>query len=615
MSSQSRKNVLDNPKRVRKIRDRGQQFLPVQPISDKERRNRSQDFSPKRLICTIAGELDRVSHVTYGFGTGSKYIPRPQLLRILNIQRVRELVGILECFRHVADKEELASRIYSGSNSQAPCLMLLAALIGIEEAEDMQKFMSEGISDRCIPMVSQMDEEGTLFCRHHSIVHQCLQDYGRPKKRSDFLDLSYQLSAPFIQGDSDKHHHYILDPGDRLPMRVVRKVEKADSSGDDPLGAINGGNAYGGFSEVYQVQIMEGHYKFSRDEMRHPKGFFALKKLTSHNRQNFVMEVSSLLFSMDQYPKHIHPQHVIHLLATFEVRSDADSTFYLLFDWAQGTLADFWRVNGHLVRDRHHALDIAKQFHEIATALNYVHNERLETVKSLDSSYDSNLYGRHGDIKPQNLLWFKCQHRHGPSSSELILSDFGLGRLNTRISRSKQAGGALDRSPTYRAPEFDLPSPLVSRVSDIFSLGCVFLEYVIWFLKGPRWLEEFPDARTAPDIYDFHSDTFFTISYDNRTGTKVPVLKKVVLDWIQELMDDKNCSWYIHQLLELIRDEMLNPVREERIKSIPLEKKLEKQRRCCEKSPSFYLTSKDEDRELMSTAFESRRSHRGTSTR
>ncbi|OTA94675.1 hypothetical protein M434DRAFT_40840, partial [Hypoxylon sp. CO27-5] len=240
---------------------------------------------------------------------------------------------------------------------------------------------------------------------------------------------------------------------------------------------------------------------------------------------------------------------------------------------------------------------ISQQFYEICKALQCVHNEREETLKSTDTStpargppsrhFDaSDLYGRHGDIKPDNFLWF---HPREPSLDLLALADFGLGRLNTRHSRSNEDPRKLAFTATYIAPEFDLPDGMISRASDIFSLGCVFLEYVTWYLKGFDSVEyDFPNQRIDKDIYGFDSDKFFVIRPNGPGGQQQPFLKPKVKEWITELQHHENSTGYTFQLLEIIRDEMLEPNRNKRIHITPLIKEMYRLRKTCEVNPNFY---------------------------
>lgn len=316
-------------------------------------------------------------------------------------------------------------------------------------------------------------------------------------------------------------------------------------------------------------------------QIRHPDGYFALKKLNpgetdqDDNRESFNMELSSLLFSQDKASG--AQKHLIQVLATFEVLNPAPqhSTWYFLFDWAEGSLSDFWRANPHLVRNDSHVPWLVKQFHGLTKALKCVHNERKQTINafSIKQRVNSNtLYGRHGDISVANFLWF----RSNPFPGVLSLADFGLGRLHRQVSRSERDPRTMARTATYRAPEFDLEEPKISRLSDIFSLGCVFLEYVTWFFLGFQGVETSSEARNEPDIYGFGADTFFTFDKSVPVSDRQFFVKPIVWDLIHSLRDDEKCNTHLSQILNIIGEDMLQPDLSRRINAEKLEKKFRK---------------------------------------
>ena len=332
-------------------------------------------------------------------------------------------------------------------------------------------------------------------------------------------------------------------------------------------------------------------------QSRNPDGFFALKKLNATdedlkaNRNTFNMELSSLLFSEDK--AFSVQEHLIQALATFEVvnPSPQNPTWYFLFDWAKGNLNDFWKNNRRLIKDHDHLPWMARQFHGLTKGLMCVHNERTETIKSFDIHKRANsntLYGRHGDINASNFLWFPSE----PPPGILSLSDFGLGRLHREVSRSIQDPQSLKRTETYRAPEFDLEEKSISRISDIFSLGCVFLEYVIWFFRGFKGIKKCSKDRLELDIHNFTADTFFTFNREVAASERQFFVKPSVRALIKELQNDPDCSTYLSQLLDIIGDEMIEPNPSERINAVRLEIKMELLWRTCRDDPEFY-THKD----------------------
>ncbi|KAI0097137.1 kinase-like protein [Daldinia grandis] len=483
--------------------------------------------------------------------------------------------------------------IYYGSADLQPLLKLLAVFIGIEKLEDFPKCIKEGMSDQCLPMttVDAYDGHRLLFCQHHKTRHTTINEYSRPNVRTQFMQWSYSLIAPYIMCSKQKHSHYHLHADDVFPMPVVEGLQGV--SGQDNRATPT----FGGYSEVYQVRINKSHQR----------GFFALKKLASHDRGIFDMELSSLIFCMDKPTIGNADKHIIQPLVTFEVEGPkgSGSVYYILFDWAEGNLSDFWKKNDHLVGARDHCKWMSRELYLLCLALECVHNAHGEMLKSIDKTtlekellgrpHDTDsLYGRHGDIKPDNFLWFGSPLL-SESLGKLTLSDFGLGKLHTQLSRSNQDPRKIPNTETYRAPEFDLLDGKISRASDIFSLGCVYLEYVTWFLLGSEVVaEEFPAVRSELDIHKFTSDTFFIIRANKQTGKQQPLLKKSVENWIETLQSNKGCSRYLHKFLDLIRDKMLVPERESRIPILLLIKDMDTLCRECERDDSFYLKAKGE---------------------
>ncbi|KAI0600867.1 kinase-like protein [Biscogniauxia sp. FL1348] len=522
--------------------------------------------------------------------------------------KIRMIVDGLSKFKDIPDedKDKLVHRICFG---EEPCWKLLAILINIGKQDDLWAHMNDGVCDRCLPRIlDNSDGDSKLSCSLHT-QHKLIETY-KPRDRHSFSESCHEFIAPYIVCREEQHSHYILRTDDVFPMVAGPAIEKKRlpkelrGTVEHKISKIAG--LYGGFSQVYQVRIDKSHYDFGNLGMPHPEGLFAMKKLNSHSKAEFDLELQSLLFSIHNTRDKRSKDHIIRVLATFEMEESSVNTtnYYLLFDWAEGNLGQFWDKNERLVGDKSHGKWISEKFYEICLALQCVHNERdalsrrhmdilQESLRGTSLNVDD-LYGRHGDIKPDNILWFLKSSQSGRDLGSLVLSDFGLGKLHTQVTRSLSKPNQVPMTATYRAPEFDLPNGLISRASDVFSLGCVFLEYITWYLLGSDVVNnEFPELRTANDIYGFQSDTFFTIENDSTQTEAKPVLKSSVKDWIRKLQANENCSCYLDQLLEIIQDRMLEPVREKRIKIMPLIKEMKKLKDSCERCDSFYLKRKE----------------------
>lgn len=303
---------------------------------------------------------------------------------------------------------------------------------------------------------------------------------------------------------------------------------------------------------------------------------FALKRLHASDKEAFDKELASLIAVKDQ-----RGTHLIKLLTTFSVIEEdgGSEVFYLLFPWAEGNLWKYWEV--HQPKNEQDRISLApwmaQQCYQLARALLCVHNEREHTLQLYEVSTGKNeLYGRHGDVKAENVLYFQAD-------GALVLSDFGLGRLHTKYSRSNSNPKALEKSATYRAPEFDLVDGRISRASDVFSLGCMFLEFVTWYLMGyDAVYDAFPDYRMEEDpTYGFESDTFFKVEGDTAT------IKPKVREWMEMLRRHKKATAYTKQFLDTI-EKTLSPHPKDRIPVGKLVRELDVIRETCARDPSYY---------------------------
>lgn len=94
----------------------------------------------------------------------------------------------------------------------------------------------------------------------------------------------------------------------------------------------------------------------------------------------------------------------------------------------------------------------------LAAGLAYLHSESI----------------RHRDIKPANIL-IKGQH--------VLYTDFGIAKDISQDSTTSSTGPVETKTYMYCAPEVAAERPR-GRSSDVFSLGCVFLEMVTVFLQN-----------------------------------------------------------------------------------------------------------------------------------
>ncbi|KAK1624881.1 kinase-like domain-containing protein [Colletotrichum phormii] len=205
---------------------------------------------------------------------------------------------------------------------------------------------------------------------------------------------------------------------------------------------------------------------------------------------------------------------------------------------------------------------VARQTAGMAAGLARIHEYPGKVDGNMENAVK---YGRHGDIKPENILWFRSSEE---DLGRLVISDFGLGVFNSKRSRSNIPNDSgIGRTPTYRPPECDIEGAMISRSWDIWTLGCVYVEFVTWLLGGWELSEHFAEWRmTTSSIcgQDFKSDIYFDIvevrvpkDDDTSSRSMGAMVKPAVTRWFDGLHNDRGCSQYTHDILRLVQDKML----------------------------------------------------------
>lgn len=265
--------------------------------------------------------------------------------------------------------------------------------------------------------------------------------------------------------------------------------------------------------------------------------------------------------------QHRHP-HLVKLLATFEYQG----AYYLLFPWAKANLRTYWKGTPLPQFSTDTVMWLLRQCKGIASGLLRIHGYQTThdytTEQSLarrgrstsDISIDGRLYGRHGDIKPENILWtdedIMDEERRPCEEGLLLLADFGLMRIHRELTKSLVNPESVTGSPTYEPPELKLHAK-VSRAYDIWSLGCVYLEFLTWLIGGWDELDRFSPARSITGLDGTNDDTFFTLVDVEGSSHRTAVVRGSVQQWINDLDEKPECSDFIHEFLHLISTEML----------------------------------------------------------
>lgn len=246
-----------------------------------------------------------------------------------------------------------------------------------------------------------------------------------------------------------------------------------------------------------------------------------------------------MTFSNDAHP------HLISLLATYQQGND----FYLIFPWAGGDLRSFWQeINPTPRMDPSTITWVAVQCHGIAKGLAEIHKHETEYFRgSVDlphpfapknptnraRSGSLQLFGRHGDIKPQNVLWFAAGDACDNATGVILkITDLGLSEFKTSSNMIYKSPSKMSMTASYRPPECDTSNGEVGQSHDIWSLGCLYLEMVTWLLGGWQLVHDFEKARaaekTASYCYGTTEATFFIVKSISLDGKFTAIVKPTV---------------------------------------------------------------------------------------
>ncbi|KAK5732726.1 hypothetical protein LTR17_010281 [Elasticomyces elasticus] len=429
----------------------------------------------------------------------------------------------------------------------------------------LQEFIALGLTDINLP-VEIRQEGGVYFARTivagdpNKVAKQfgpILRDWTK-KEVEDFSDQQWRFLAPVFNPDSDRFVRY-LDRRQPLPFTEVGNL-----SGD------------GHFADVRKAFLHREHQKgftWWRDAENNSQLPIAVKeyKITAGTDvAKRAWEVEARV--CEQMPRH---KHIVERIAAIA----QDDRYYLLLAWADGgNLKSFWQSNPGPAVTGKQIMEILEQFLGLALATLDMHTNK-ETTKAIEiveaagahsmptmstskvtlgagePAPAASSHWRHGDLKSDDILRFTNDESW---LGTLKIADLGLAKPNTVNTKHRQEETSTEYTTTqYEAPEARThPSAPRSRLYDIWSIGCILLETVIWSLYGFEQLDHF----WTTDITTSKATLFYTTT-GSATGL-VAEVSEVASSWMKRILEqDPECNGpegsALGDLLRLVQQKLL----------------------------------------------------------
>jgi serine/threonine protein kinase len=397
---------------------------------------------------------------------------------------------------------------------------VFAILILTEKENQIEALFTENLTDEDLPLLpTEGDDDNILESGHTRGKYFHAFDSWTDARVSDFLDKQWYVQAPVL-GATDEH--MIL--GKKCPMPFIER---------ETIRHVPG-------TVIYRSTLHSAHHEGPQATGKDCK--IAIKEFLYKNP--FDKEKENL-----EKMKNLRHQHLIQHIASYE----KENQYYVIFPWANGgDLRNFWDQTKPNMRTQKLTLWSLQQMLGLASALEALHQ----------------LNCRHGDLKPENILHFK----EGQEEGTLKIADLGVSKVHEK-GTALRVDGTFERAttPSYEPPEViliqDTPR---SRKYDMWSMGCILLEFVIWLLTDYELIEAFNLARAGSVAGSALEAHFYKIVNGQ------PEIHPIVLEVIEGLRKHpRYVGTALEALVELICGHLLLVKVEPRYTAEELRKELE----------------------------------------
>lgn len=448
---------------------------------------------------------------------GSRFLPCHLISKLAEHSKVQKALE--------AARVQKASRIADVVSDRAKRIFLILVLMSNKDSEKVsliEDLQSQGFIDGMLP-IEWAEKNGRWFAysKGNLVSQGAVPDSSRPlvyipedkwdRQCKDMFEFyQWQLTAPKFNMEE-----FMFSFHNSTILPYVEKPPKPASSGF--------------FGEVSHYKVHPAHIPILTDGQEAGPVSVAVKKaLNPEELADFFQKETENLERI----KGLKWDNLIQPIAAYQRNTER----CIVFPWASGgSLVNYWEDHDLKYFDKSRTLWILGQFTGICRALRDLHKINC----------------RHGDLKPDNILWFK----DGKGKEELQIADLGLAAFhkdkNTQV-RKREAIQTMTPSGTkrYEPPETNehrYSSEPRSRAYDVWSMGCILLELLIWLVYG----------NNAVVAFGMRTDFFWQINTHPKPNNGSYAIHNVVQECIEALEISLQAYPAYTALLNLVQHKLL----------------------------------------------------------
>ncbi|ETS80572.1 hypothetical protein PFICI_08101 [Pestalotiopsis fici W106-1] len=443
-------------------------------------------------------------------------------------------------------------------------LRVFSILLILNRGSHIAEFIEKDVSDDKLPLTMKSDfsrrDELPIFFQNNG--DQLPLDW-EIFELLDFDHLQWKFMTPVL--DSRHFHHWRLDQ--RIPLPWKSGTENMPTSGGVKkvriqLGSHNLSNIT---ADIIAVKTM-------RTDTSSPKRTLPLPNLmnmSSPTSKDELLRVLNILHSFKS-------PHLIQSYGAMEQGNE----LHLIFPWAECNLRDYWKSNLGMLSSASHS-DIGNEPTKAFAAWDniiWLSDQIRGIAHGLATLHDlvNGTVIRHGAIEPESILMMRASRE---LRGKFVIGGFGRSHVYSELDRSDE-NRMVAKPNAYIPPEDNMSGRVLSRRSDVWSLGCVMLEFMCWMLGGNEMIESFTRKR-SPNHTHLHQFNFLDmvgedtvedslapdgvrrhhysnpVTFYDRSGGGTIEIHQAVAECFRDLRELRSCTEFVNDVLDIVQNHML----------------------------------------------------------